>query len=513
MTGTSTVPASGQTDAEPEHPVWHLVPNPDNDLWIRIRNGYRMPEQYGHPAVQQWVEFYLSHDNHLKASLRRARPFLWHVVQDVSRRNMPLELALLPIVESGYNAAALSYAGAAGLWQFMPPTAGDMNLSKDWWYDGRYDALASTDAALDYLSWLHARFDGNWLLALAAYNAGPSCVDDAMAQARANGQPTDFWHLDLPDETTAYVPKLFALRRLLADPAHYGVGWPSLTDKPRTKEVELPSQIEIDIAAGMLEMAETRLRELNPDVKHWGTDPDRGDAGLLIPVDKVKSFRAALARTDPSRLVKRNWYRVSRGDTLIGIARAHDVRVATLRRANGLQGSRILIGQRLVIPRPGMPVEKPTQPYVVHAGDTLWRIAHRHGITVASLRSVNNLNGSTITPGQTLKLPVTESAVTYQVQQGDSLWTIAQRYDTTPAQLRKWNRLDGNTLHAGQTLAVNGAAPLPDFYNVQEGDTLWDIARKFEVKVATLHSLNDIGSDNTIRPGQRLLLRPSESGT
>lgn len=497
------------TDTVPEHARWHPIPNPTNDLWIRVRNGYELAPQYGHPAIREWVAFYLSHDKHLSSSLRRARRYLWHVVDAVGARGMPMELALLPIVESGYESSAVSYSGAGGLWQFMPPTANDMGLRQTWWYDGRYDALAATDAALDYLSWLHDYFDGDWLLALAAYNAGPGRVAEALERARARGVPTNFWHLDLPRETTAYVPKLLALRRLLADPARYGLDWPQLASKPQTVEVELPAPIEMDIAADMANMPESRLRDLNPGVKHGATDPRHEGADLLVPIEKADTLRVALAQAEPAQLVTRDRYQVQPGDTLSEIAHAHNISVAALRRANSLQGERILIGQRLVLPGPGAPAQAPTKPYVVQPGDSLWQIAHRHGISLASLRRVNNLSGSVLTPGQTLQLPMTAAPETYKVHPGDTLWAIAQRYNVTLAQLREWNRLDDSMLQPGQKLAINGAAPLPDFYHVQDGDTLWAIAQRFEIQVATLRHLNDIGNRNTIRPGQRLRLRPA----
>lgn len=488
---------------------WKQLSNPNNDLWIRVRNGFELPRQYGHPSVDEWVQYYLSHEKHLNASLRRARAYLWHVAEAVSERGMPLELALLPIVESGYNASAVSYSGAGGLWQFMPMTARDMGLRQGWWYDGRFDAMASTRAALDYLSWLHDYFNGNWLLALAAYNAGPGRVEDAIAQAHARGQPTDFWHLNLPRETTAYIPKLFALRRIMVNPNRYAFSWPSLPDKPQTVEVELPAPIEVDIAANMLNMPEERLRELNPGIRHSSTAPEYSDADLLVPIAKADTFRSALAQADPGELVSRDWHVVQSGDTLSGIAHAHGVSVAALRRVNGIAGNRIYAGQRLTLPKPGTPSETPTKPYVVQTGDSLWQIAHRHGISVAALRRVNDLSGNMLRAGQTLDLPLSATPTTYRVQSGDTLWSIAQRYDTSVEQLRKWNRLDGKALQPGQTLAVTGSAPLPDFYHVQDGDTLWSIAHRFEIKVALLRDLNNLGSNNTIQPGQRLLLQPT----
>ncbi len=518
--GTLT-PFDGETPdkAEPQVARLQSVPNPNDDLWIRLRNGYGFDPQHGRPAVRDWTHFYLTHRNHLDASLERARPFLWHVVEEVHARGMPMEIALLPIVESGYNPTAHSYAGASGLWQFMPLTAQDMGLTRGWWYDGRLDVLASTDAALDYLTWLHDYFDGDWLLALAGYNAGPGRVGRAVERAQANGEPAGYWQLDLPTETTEYVPKLFALRRLLGSPEHYGIDWPSLANAPRTVPVELPAQIEMAVAADMLDMSEADLRRLNPGMQRWATAPN-GDFELLLPVDRAPDFRRALASADPDSLVTRSWHTVRRGDALSTIAQDYGISVAAIRQTNGLRGDRIIIGQRLQLPRSSGPNSQPApaepmQPYVVQPGDSLWQIARRYDSTVSALRAANNLSGNNIRPGQKLQLPasITAQPTTYVVRGGDSLWSIAQASNVRVADLRRWNRMPGDAiLQPGHTLAVDGPAPLPDYYQVQPGDSLWSIAQRFELQVATLRSLNDIASQSTIQPGQRLRLQPTTAG-
>lgn len=493
-------------------------PAPSDDLWSQVRDGFQLSPAKERRSVRIWTQFYATHTKHLNLSLKRARPFLWHVVQQVDQRHMPTEIALLPIVESGYDPTAKSYAGASGMWQFMPGTADHMNLPRDWWYDGRNDPIASTDAALNYLQSLAQRYDGDWLLALAAYNAGPGRVDNAIARARAAGESTSYWDLELPQETTEYVPQLLALRRIMKAPARFGVDWPQLANRPRTRLVELPCQTGIKIAARMLDMSETDLRRLNPGMRRWASDPS-GHGQLLVPAGKATAFSKKLAHTDSAQLSHQPTHVVKRGDVLGRVAKANGVSVAALRQANKLRGDTIHVGQTLTIPRPGgqqqAPAAEPTQTYVVQAGDSLWRIAQRYSVSVASLRQANGGQAASLQPGDTLSIPGAAKPAapsTYVVQSGDSLWSIAKDNKVSVADLRRWNRMSDNTpLRPGTSIALDGPAPLPDYYEVESGDSLWSIASRFSMQVATLRSLNDLASHSTIRPGERLRLQPISS--
>ncbi|GAB3678295.1 lytic transglycosylase [Salinisphaera aquimarina] len=498
----------------------HQWPDPDQDLWAAIRAGFALDSNAERRPVREWTQFYATHQGHLDASLDRAQPFLWHVVQQVEERGMPTELALLPIVESGFNPSARSYMGASGLWQFMPGTADHMGLPRDWWYDGRNDVIASTNAALNYLTLLKDRYDGDWLLALAAYNAGPGRVDAALARAQAEGLDDSYWNLELPRETTEYVPKLLAVRRIMMTPARFGVDWPALDNTPRTRSVKLPGQTELALAARMLDMPEDDLRRLNPGMRRWASAPD-DDMSLLVPARKAAAFRQKLAATRTSRLVSRSTHTVRRGEILGRIAHHYGVSLASLRQANHLSGDRIRVGQTLQIPRSGVPGQaappaEPTQTYVVQSGDSLWDIAHRYHIDVATLRARNRRVSTTLHPGQSLIIPGSATPPepsTYLVKRGDSLWSIAHANDVAIADLRRWNRLGRDTaLQPGRSLAIDGPAPLPDYYEVESGDSLWSIAHRFSMQVATLRSLNDMSAGSTIRPGQRLRLQPAVSG-
>ena len=498
--------------------VPHEWPDPGRDLWSAIRHDFALDPNSERRSVRAWTQFYATHNDHLDASLSRAQPFLWHVVQQIEARHMPGEIALLPIVESGYNPAAKSYAGASGMWQFMPGTADHMDLTRDWWYDGRNDPIASTDAALNYLQSLNNRYDGNWLLALAAYNAGPGRVDRAIERADREGISTAYWDLELPEETREYVPQLLALRRIMMNPARFGVNWPALANTPRTRVVALPAQTDMQIAADMLDMSEDDLRRLNPGLRRWASDPNH-ETRLLVPSTKAAAFESRLSQINPRKLVDSAEHTVRRGDSLSRIAQAYDVSVASLRQANNIRGSRIRTGQHLTIPRPGSPArttqDVPSQNYVVQSGDTLWHIAQRYNVSVASLKAANGNGLSTLRIGQTIDIPGAArppAPTTYVVEQGDTLWSIARANEVAVADLRRWNRMPaGSTLSPGTTIALDGPSELPNFYQVEPGDSLWSIADRFSMQIATLRSLNNMSAQSTIQPGERLRLQPAVS--
>lgn len=478
------------------------------DLWQRIREGFALPSEADRQAVRQWVQFYAGRREHLENAAENAKPFLWHVVEAADARDLPLELALLPIVESGYDPTAYSYAHASGMWQFMPYTARRFGLREDWWHDGRRDVLRSTEAAMDYLEWLHRRY-GDWLLALAAYNAGEGRVDRALERS-----PEDvFWALELPPQTENYVPKLLALKRLLLEPQRFDFEWPGVPDEPVTVPVELPGQVELAIAADMMGMSRDALQRINPGVRRWATHPD-GPHRLLVPSDRVDRLRSALDGRAPDSLVTWRRHRVRQGEALGTIAERYGTRVAVLQEVNELNGSLIRAGQHLLIPvggkagtspPPARDVSPAPDHYTVASGDSLWQIARRFDVGVDDLRRWNGLApGAVLRPGQRLAIRAGTGRRTYRVQSGDSLWTIARRFGVGVAQLRAWNGLpEGAVLRPGQTLTVPGGNNASGYYRVQHGDSLWSIASRFRVAVEDLKAWNDM-ADSTIRPGQRL---------
>lgn len=273
-----------------------------SDLWERIRNGMGLPKP-DRTEITSEIEWFSLKQAYFDVVADRARPYLHHIVEEVERRDMPLEIALLPIIESAYQPTAYSPKGAAGIWQFIPGTGKRFGLKENAWYDGRRDVMASTEAALDYLNILHERFDGDWLLAIAAYNCGEGAVENAIERNRRLGRSTDFWSLDLPGETQVYVPKLLAISSIVADPSEYQLTLNPIPNRPYLKEVHTGGQISLDKAAALANMTVAELRSLNPGLKGSTTDP-AGPHKLVLPIHKAEKFQQRLASLSPDLVSK-----------------------------------------------------------------------------------------------------------------------------------------------------------------------------------------------------------------
>ena len=324
----------------------------DVDIWERLRAGYDITVETT-PSVQARIAAFHRHARLFEQILqRRSEPYLFHVLDRVEARGLPAELALLPVIESAYDPFARSTAGATGIWQFMPATAREAGLRKDWWYDGRVDFVAATEAALNYLTALQQRYDGDWLLALAAYNAGSARVNRAMHQNRSQGRPVDFWHLPLPEETRDYVPKLLALRAIIADPAGHGIALPGLANASYFTRVDTGGQIDLQVAARLIGVSLEELQRLNPGLTRSITPPGSTHQ-ILIPRASAQRFRLELALLPADQRVQSIRYRVRPGDTLSEIALNSSTTVSRLRKLNQLESSRIVAGRLLVVPVSG----------------------------------------------------------------------------------------------------------------------------------------------------------------
>ncbi|WP_232059193.1 LysM peptidoglycan-binding domain-containing protein [Kineobactrum salinum] len=388
-----------------------LRPEDHEDLWSRIRAGlsWEAPDD---GMVEEALAQYLAQPAYLDVIGERGALYLYHIVQEVEQRQMPLELALLPLVESTLNPYARSPQHALGLWQIMPATGKHLGISSDWWYDGRRDIRESTAAALDYLQSLHDTLEGDWMLAIAAYNGGIGRVTRAIARNEAAGRRTDFWSLPLPPETRAYVPRLIALSNLVADPEAWDLALPPLANAPAFVAVTTTGQVELARAAELAGMELARLQALNPGHLRWATAPEVSE--LLVPPERASTLRRRLASLDPDELVQWQRYRVRAGDTLGHIARKFGVEVGALQQANKLRGSLIRAGADLMIPRGGSPgrtlalagaVEP--QAYRVRRGDSLYRIANQFKVSIEDIISWNALNPRAyLQPGQRLTLYV-----------------------------------------------------------------------------------------------------------
>jgi membrane-bound lytic murein transglycosylase D len=452
------------------------------DLFERIRSGFVLSD-VDHATVEREVRWFASHPTYLDRTFKRGERYLYHIVNEIEARQMPLELALLPVVESAFNPVAYSRARASGLWQFIPGTGRRYDLKQNWYYDGRRDVIAATTAALDYLQFLAAEFDGDWLLAVAAYNCGEANIARAIKKNRAAGKPTDFFSLKLPRETRAYVPKLLAMRRIVHDPAAHGLEFSPIANQPYFAQIDVGGQIDLHVAAELAELAQEELLALNPAFNHWVTDPD-GPHQLLVPVDRQVRFTEAIAALPPDKRVRIVYHHVRKGDTLGGIADKYGVSIAAIKTANKIRGTLIRPGQDLLITAAptgmGKQVTASTasierraprnasDKHVVRRGDTLWSIARSHGVSMESIVSSNGLaTGDTLAVGQVLSIPGTTK------------------------------------LAAADTDAVETRSTT---YVVRRGDTLSRIATKFRVRLSDLLGWNSLSSRSVIKPGQRLVM-------
>lgn len=465
------------------------------DLWDRLRGGYAFPE-IDHPRIEAELAWYLNHPEYLARTVERARPYLWLIVESLERRDMPQEIALLPIVESAFQPFAYSHGRAAGLWQFIPSTATHYGLKQNWWYDGRRDVLASTRAALDYLQHLNTIFDGDWMLALAAYNSGSGTVSRAIRHNQKLGRPTDYWSLNLPRETRAYVPKLLALGRIFADPAAFDIEIASLPDEPVVTLVNLGSQIDLARAAELADIELEALYRLNPAFNRWATDPD-GPHELLLPVDKAAEFSIRLAAIEGEQRVTWTRHLIREGETLGQIAQRYDTTVGVLRQVNGINGHMIRAGRSLVIP--------------------------------VAMRDLNSYTLSADQRKQSVQnVERGDNRIEHTVRSGDTLWDIARKYRVSVNQIANWNAMSPrDVLRPGQRLVIwrqqpatagadigdllNGAHPLNNVtrrisYTVRRGDSLSRISQRFNVGIADLRTWNALSPDTYLQPGQRLTL-------
>jgi membrane-bound lytic murein transglycosylase D len=462
------LPATAETD--------HAHPS----VWERLTHRFELPECSDQEANLQWSQWYAERPEYMARVFKRAQPWIFHVADELERRDMPGELALLPIVESAYDPFAFSSGRALGTWQFIADTGRRYGLNQNWWYDGRRDVWASTDAALRYLDDLATMFEGDWLLALAGYNSGENRVARQVKKNRAAGKPTDFWSLKLPRETRGYVPKLLGLTCLFKYPERFAFEYPATPDQPVIQAVDLGQQADLVLVAQMAEVPIDVLFTLNPGYNRWATSPD-GPYRVVLPLEGAELLQAGLGEIDASALMKWDQVVVEKGDTLSSIAARHDVPLSVLSSSNKLQGDLIREGQKLRLPR-----------------DDQLLVDPRYAQAALELQELQS--------GL-----IAADRVTHRVRSGESLSVIARQYRVSVKDLQRWNNLsDPRKLRAGSTITVfhSPAAPQPPAsgtvqHVVQSGDSLWSIARKYKVRVNDLRSWNDLNG-SMIQPGQSI---------
>lgn len=459
-------------------------------VWERLRDNFALDLSIDDPRVRSQLAWYSRNQSYMDRTAERAKRYLPYIIREIEKRDIPGELALLPLVESAYDPFAYSHGRASGIWQFIPATGRAFGMDQNWWYDGRRDIISSTQGALSYLEKLAGRFDGDYELALASYNAGAGRVLRAIRRNERRGEATDYWNLKLPTETRHYVPKLVALARIIANPRAHGIRLTPISDDPYFDVVDVGGQIDLAQAATMANVDVSEIYRLNPGFNRWATAPD-GPHRLLVPTESAARFRDALTSLPEEERVSWKNYQVQSGDTLISIARSFNTTPDVIREHNDISGHTIRKGERLLIPVAG----NATNAYALSEPNRR-----------AAQQAASGDKG--------------QHRIDYRVKAGDTLWDIAKAHDVSVNKLASWNSLaPGDTLRPGNTLAVwsdsRKAASAGNKrkemvrsvgYTVRSGDSLRRIANRFNVGVSEIAQWNNINTQDYLQPGQHLKL-------
>jgi len=448
------------------------------DVWSDVRRGMKI-DIPTNARVQEQIDYLLGKKSFINSMQHNARPYLYEVVTELKRRRLPMELALLPAIESGYRTTATSRSGAAGIWQFIRSTGDYYGLTRNRYVDLRRDPKLATQAALDYLEYLHKFFDGDWALAIAAYNGGEGTISRAQKANAARGRKTDYWSLDLRKETMDYVPRLLAMSRIIKNPRRYGI---TVYRIPKTRvlsTVTTTRAIDLKEAARRSDMDPNAFAALNARYVRHTTEPGKSNT-IFVPRHKFSQFNTALAGmpeaetggifsrvASKSRKSKSVTHRVSKGETLSGIARQYGVSVASIREANNLRSNNIRIGQTLKVSGASKSTSRTASTtattHTVSSGESLYAIARRYGTSVDRIRKDNNISGNDIRIGQKLRISGSTSVAssaggsgtrTHRVKSGDTLYGIARQYGTTVGAIEEANGLKSTNLRPGQKLKI-----------------------------------------------------------
>ncbi len=442
-----------------------------------------------HSRVDTLIERYIgSSKATFSRWLERAGRYIPKIQMVFADEGVPLDLAYLAMIESGFNVRAYSWAHAAGPWQFIESTGRLYGLKNDWWQDERLDLERSTRAAAKHLKYLYKRFDGDWFLAVAAYNAGGGTIRKAVKKSGSR----NFWVLTeghvLREETKKYLPKLLAALTIIKNLEGYGFADLKFSAPLEYETVTLETSTDLEIIAKFCGINYQELKELNPELKRWCTPPGRKDYQLHIPFGSADQVRELYAELPKDQRARYHRHQIKSGDTLQGLARKYRIRINDIIALNKIKNPRALqIGSNLILPL-------------------------KEGFTTLP---TNALEDSYVRSQRKI----------YKVRRGDSLWSISQRFSVTQKQLRVWNKLGwSNLLRPGQILAVSKAGrhtiakvkrqKEPSrklIYKVISGDTLWDIGRQFNVAAEQIRRWNELSRDHILQPGQKLTLMVSSS--
>ncbi len=493
-----------------------------DNLWDVLRDEFSLPHYENNPLVQEKIEFFMNNQDFLLRSVNRAAPYLYYILQQVKTRHLPAELVLLPIVESGYNPFAISPVGAVGIWQLMPGTATGLGVRQDWFYDGRRDVIASTRAALNYLAYLQSFFDGNWLLAIAAYNTGEGNVLAAIRRNIRDGLDTDFWTLPVAQQTKNYVPSILALAIIISNPNRYPIYFPAVRNAPYLAQFDVQKTINLKQAASLAGLSYNRILQLNPGFNRPGAKG--GGYKLVLPIENVEQFSENLMHSPYHENTSPGWvhYRMKSGDTLLSVAKKFKTSTDEIRKLNHLAKSNPRRGTNLLIPER---VNKPTE-LASNINDEFSEPPARNNQNntqnTMATRISKKLLAATNPSSQAYRLQPGDTV--YMVRNNDTLEKIADRFNITTSSLKRANRLKAQqnvtpgkqiiipthsaeirTTTVTSTQRSNVAAPTETVYLVRRGDTIAKIAKHFHTSPASIRLANMI-DDGSLLEGLKLVI-------
>ena len=430
-----------------------------DDLWSRIKSGYAIPNVKSQYTTNHET-WYASRPDYIKRMLDRSQRYLFHIVEEVEKRGMPTEIALLPMIESAFNPQAYSRSSASGIWQFIPSTGRDFGLQQNWWVDNRRDVTAATNAALTYLQKLHGMF-GTWDLALAAYNAGEGTVQRAINKNRSKGLPTDYESLSLPPETRNYVPKLQAIKNIVTHPERFGLKINSIPNRAYFARVTTPKQIDAKLAAQLAEISFEEFSSLNPSYNRPVINATNDKNQLLLPVWAAERFVNNLANYDKPLT---NWqtYNAKRGERMDNIAKKFGINVAQLRNVNGLSHTKKVRSAQTML----VPANYKNNPDQQSVNSLI--LAESNNEAELEQNSINNESNQKSEP----KL---STPLIHKVKRGDTLHALANKYDVNSKTIMKINGLKNNHLKLGQIIKLSNT-------NVAVGKTKHSNVKKMTVK-------------------------------
>ncbi len=451
------------------------------NVWEVLRKQFTLSHELNRPEVQNQLRWLIAHPSYLN-QLARSEPYIYHIITTIKQRKLPGEIALIPMIESSFDPFAYSGAGAAGLWQLMPGTGTDLGLKRDWWFDARRSIGPSTDAALNYLAYLNKFFDGNWILAFAAYDSGEGTMARIIKNSGQSGHNIQFWSLSVPQETKAYIPRLLALAEVIQNPQRYHVELPDIPHVPYFEEVNIGSQIDLNHAAKLAGISYQDLIKLNPGYNHWATAPYR-PYKLLIPADRVEDFSRNLANVPEEDRISWKRHQVSAGDNLSLIARKYHTSINLIKELNQFKSNAVTKGQYVLIPS-----NKP-------APST--QIASKINVTP------HKQTRAKITP---LAAPLKQYKVVHIVQKHDSFALLEKKYNVSMQQIKAWNKMPAKApLRQGRALTIWKTNQLTT-YRVKSGDNLSRIAHEHNIGLSRLIQLNPGLSVYALKPGLTLRL-------